>query len=86
MPRFILDHPLVRASISCPCCGENKHIGCVTCWPCHNVIEGEHGTKDMRDIREAALDIEELRLEEEQRKQFAIFAGQVWADTLAEPR
>ena len=54
-----LDHPRVRAAVTCPLCDLDKDAGAVFCWPCYRLWNFRHGASaminDMVDTREAEL-------------------------------
>ncbi len=41
-----LDHPRVRASLTCPLCDSAKDQGLVACWPCYRTSELGYGNPD----------------------------------------
>jgi len=54
-----IDHPLVRASVSCPICRLPKDIDLVACWPCYRMTDrlSTHGAQ-------AQIEAAEIRLQE----------------------
>jgi len=54
-----LDHPHVRASATCPLCGDRKDEHLLTCWPCYR----EHGLRYGNPVADAAIAAAEYRLE-----------------------
>lgn len=41
--KLTADHPLVRASNSCPLCNGPKPVGLVACWPCYHETNMRYG-------------------------------------------
>ncbi len=60
----LIDHPLVRASATCPICEGPKDSGLVICWPCYRKTNMRCGNQDVElllDKSERLLKLSEVK-------------------------